>query len=171
MTRPPTPIALSPEPSKLLQSIVASREVPHGLVQRAKIILAASQGHASKAIAVERGWCEDTVDLWRRRWLQGCLDLEQLESKPNALGEAVCAVRADPPRSGCPGTFTPEQICRLLAVACEKPPAHLSHWTRPDLAREAIRWGIVERIAETSVGRFLKSGGSTAPPNPPLAEP
>jgi hypothetical protein len=57
-----------------------------------------------------------------------------------------------------------------LAVACEKPPAHLSHWTRPDLAREAIRRGIVERISETSVGRFLKSGGFTAPPDPPLAE-
>lgn len=171
MPRPTTPIDLSPEQSKLLQSIVASREVPHGLVQRAKIILAASQGHASKAIAVEMGWCEDTVGLWRRRWLQGCLDLEKLESKPKALGEAVCALLADQPRSGCPGTFTPEQICRLLAVACEKPPAPLSHWTRPDLAREAIRRGIVERISETSVGRFLKSGRFTAPPNPLLAEP
>src|SRR5512135_2391054 len=104
MTRPTTPIDLSPEQSKLLQSIVASREVPHGLVQPAKIILAASQMHASKAIAVEMGLCEDPVGP-RRRWLQGCLDLEKLESKPkhwvkrSALCWRISHARGVPARS------------------------------------------------------------------------
>jgi hypothetical protein len=97
--------------------------------------------------------------------------LNKLESKPKRLREAVSALLADKPRPGCPGTFTPEQICQILAVACEKPPEHLSHWTRPELVREVTRRGIVEQISETSLGRFLKSGGSQTPPGQILVEP
>ncbi len=170
MARPTSPIKLSPEQNKLLQSIVGSREVPYGLVQRASIVLAASQGRTNKATAQGLGLCEETVGLWRKRWVQGSADLEKLEHQPKRLREAVGALLADQPRPGCPGTFTPEQICRLLAVACEKPLEHLSHWTRAELAREAVRRGIVERISETSVGRFLKSGRSQTAPDSLLAE-
>jgi transposase len=170
MARPTTPIDLSPEQSRLLQSIVSSREVPHGLVQRATIVLAASQGRTNKAIAAEMGLCEETVGLWRKRWVQGRADLAKLEHQPKRLRAAVGALLADQPRPGCPGTFTAEQVCRMLAVACEKPPEHLSHWTRAELAREAMRRGIVEQISKTSVGRFLKSGRSQTSPDPLLAE-
>jgi hypothetical protein len=116
------------------------------------------------------GLCEETVGLWRKRWVQGHADLDKLESRPKSLRAAVGVLLADQPRPGCPGAFTPEQICRILAVACEKPPEHLSHWTRPELAREVIRRGIVEQISKTSVGRFLKSGGPQTPPDPLLVE-
>lgn len=171
MARPTSPINLSPDQDKLLHSIVSSREVPHGLVQRAKIVLGASQGHTNKAIAKDLGWCEETVGSWRKRWVQGCAGLKKLEHTPKQLREAVSVLLADKPRPGCPGTFTPEQICQILAVACEKPPEHLSHWTRPELVQAVIRRGIVEQISETSMGRFLKSGRFKAPPDPLLAEP
>ena len=50
MARPTTPISLSPEQNELLQSIIRSREVPHSLALRARIVLAAKprtqqQGH------------------------------------------------------------------------------------------------------------------------------
>ena len=170
MARPTTPIDLSPAQRQLLQSIVGSREVPHGLVQRATIVLAADQGRANKAIAAEVGVCEETVGLWRQRWVQASGDLERLEHQPQRLRVAVSALLADQPRPGCPGTFTAEQVCRLLALACEPPPDSLSHWTRPELAREAVRRGIVAQISVTSVGRFLKSGRSEASPDPLLAE-
>lgn len=170
MARPTTPIDLSPEQSRLLQSIINSREVPHGLVQRATIVLAVSQGRTNKAVAAEMDWCEETVGLWRKRWVQGQAALAKLEHQPKRLRTAVGALLADQPRPGCPGTFTAEQGCQLLAVACEKPPEHLSHWTRAELAREAARRGIVAQISETSVGRFLKSGCSQTPPDPLLAK-
>jgi transposase len=169
MARPTAPINLSPGQIELLQSIVRSREVPHSLVQRAQIVLAIGEGRTNKAIANELGLCEETVGLWRKRWLQGCAGLEKLEHKPKRLREAVSELLADKPRPGCPGTFTAEQVCRILAVACEKPPEHLSHWTRPELVREATRRGIVEQISETSIGRFLKSGGPETPPDQILA--
>jgi hypothetical protein len=135
------------------------------------MILGIHQGRANKAIALELGLCEETVGLWRKRWLAGCVGLDKLEHKPQRLRQAIGALLADRPRPGCPATFTAEQICLIIAIACEKPPEHLDHWTHPDLAREAVQRGIVERISEASVGRFLKSGGSEAPSEPVLAEP
>jgi len=45
------------------------------------------------------------------------------------------------PHSGKPAIFTAEQTCAPIALACESPAASglpLSHWSAPDLAREAI---------------------------------
>jgi putative transposase len=171
MARPTSPIILSPEQHALLQVIVHSREVPHSLVQRAQIVLAAGAGRHNNAIGEELGLCEETVGLWRQRWVQGSVALEPLEHQPKRLREAVGQVLADQPRPGCPATFTAEQICQILALACERPPEQFSHWTRQELVREVIRRGIAEQISETSIGRFLKSGGVETSPDPILAEP
>ena len=171
MARPTPPIILSRAQSALLQTLVGSREIPHGLVERAGIVLSAGEGRTNKAIARDRGLCEETVGMWRKRWLEGSADLEKLEHHPKRLRKAVGALLADRPRPGCPGLFTAEQICRLLALACESPPEHLDRWTRPELARALVERGVVEGISASSVGRFLKSGGPQAPPQPVLAEP
>ena len=98
-------------------------------------------------------------------------ELEKFKNKPKQLRNAVSLVLADKPRSGSPGTFTAEQIYQLLAVVCETPPEHLSHWTQPELARTVIHRGIVESISASSVGRFLKSGGFKTPSNQILVKP
>jgi hypothetical protein len=66
---------------------------------------------------------------------------------------------SDAPRSGAPATFTPEQVCAIIALACEPPENSnlpLSRWSQSELAREAVRRGIVDSISHGSVGRFLK---------------
>ena len=158
MARPLSSLTLTVELQEILQTITRSREVPHSLVQRAQIVLAASSGCNNKSISQNVGLCEDTVGFWRKRWITKCVELAKFEGKPNRLREAVSQWLADKPRPGSPGIFTAEQICRLLAVACETPPEHLSHWTQPELARTVIERGIVEQISASSVGRFLKSG-------------
>lgn len=158
MARPLSPLHLNSELQEILQTLTRSREAPHSLVQRAQIVLAASTGSNNKAISQKMGLCEETVGFWRKRWIDNGIELEKLKDKPKQLRETVGQVLADKPRPGCPGTFTAEQICHLLAVACETPPAHLSHWTQPELARTLINRGIVESISASSVGRFLKSG-------------
>ena len=91
-----------------------------------------------------------TVRHWRSRWLSG-----QAEAAPSAR-------LADQPRSGAPATFAPEQVCAIVALACEPPEKSselpLSHWSQSELAREAVRRGIVDSISHGSVGRFLKRG-------------
>ena len=66
---------------------------------------------------------------------------------------------ADAPRSGAPATYTPEQICAVIAMTCEKPSESerpISHWSQREIADEAIRRGLVSNISQRSVGRFLK---------------
>ena len=159
MARPLSPLTLTPEQRELIQAITRSREIPHSLAQRARIILAADAGDSNKAISQALDLCEDTVGFWRKRWVNECANLEKWAGKPNQLRAAVSRLLADRPRPGCPGVFTAEQICQLIAIACEAPPEHLSHWTPPELAQTLIKRGIVETISASSVGRFFKSGG------------
>jgi hypothetical protein len=54
---------------------------------------------------------------------------------------------------------TAEQVCAIVALACEAPSESdrpLSRWSQQELADEAMRRGIVDRISQRSVGRFLK---------------
>jgi len=171
MARPLSPLTLTIEQRELLETITRCREVPYSLTRRVRIVLSASAGCNNKTISQDTGLCEDTVGLWRKRWLEGCIGLEKLGGKPKLLREAVSQLLADKSRPGSPGVFTAEQICQLLAVACETPPGHISHWTRPELVRTVVGRGIVERISASSVGRFLKSGRFKTPPNQILAEP
>ncbi|MGH7002029.1 MAG: helix-turn-helix domain-containing protein [Stellaceae bacterium] len=66
---------------------------------------------------------------------------------------------ADAPRSGAPAKYTPEQICAVVAMTCEKPSESerpISHWSQREIADEAMRRGLVPSISQRSVGRFLK---------------
>jgi transposase len=154
MARPTQSIRLSPEQQKLLEIIANSRETAHGLVQRATILLKIHEGCTNKAIAQELGLCEETVGVWRKRWLADRAGLDKLENKPKLLRKAIGALLADQPRPGCPPTFTAEQITQIIALACEKPPEYLDHWTHSDLVREAVQRGIVESISTTSINTF-----------------
>jgi len=68
---------------------------------------------------------------------------------------------ADEARSGAPATFTPEQICAIVALACERPDEvedgpPITHCSARELADVAIGKGIVEQISPRTVGRILK---------------
>jgi hypothetical protein len=55
----------------------------------------------------------ETPGHWRRRWLQFAeVPLEEVR---------VAKRLADAPKPGAPSKFTPEQICQIIALACEKP--------------------------------------------------
>jgi hypothetical protein len=65
---------------------------------------------------------------------------------------------ADAPRSGRPDTFTGEQICALIALACEKPQEHgrpITHWTARELRDQTIQQAIVPSISVRHVNRLL----------------
>jgi hypothetical protein len=74
------------------------------------------------------------------------------------LERLIIGILMDDDRSGAPPKFTPEQVAGIIALACE-PTAEsglpVSHWTPPELAREAIKRGLVESISPRQVDRFL----------------
>jgi hypothetical protein len=169
--RPLTPLILTPAQQSTLEAIVRSRQLPHSLVQRARIVLNAGAGRRNKASAQDLNIKEETVGLWRRRWLSAQEALTACEDDPDRLRRQIETILADAERPGAPVTFSAEQVCQLLAMACETPPSPLTHWTRKDLAREAVKRGLVDRISATRIGRFLNAGSAKAASDALLAKP
>jgi putative transposase len=65
-----------------------------------------------------------------------------------------------------------EQVCAIVALACEPPPASgrpITHWSQNELAREAVKRGLASSISQRSVGRMLKRGRPQAAPGAALA--
>jgi transposase len=131
------------------------------MVTRGKIILMADDGLNNQYIADDLGIHIQTPRRWRNRWAEASERLKDTETDLD--DKALCAyikeMLSDEPRSGAPATFTPEQICQLVALSCEPPGASerpITHWTHAELADEAIKRDIVESISPRSVGRFLK---------------
>jgi len=68
---------------------------------------------------------------------------------------------ADAPRPGAPARITAEQVCAIVALACEAPEQSgrpISQWTGRDIAAEITRRGIVETISTRHAARLLKRG-------------
>ena len=82
------------------------------------------------------------------------------------LAGLIEEVLVDEPRSGKPATFTPEQICQIVALAWEDPRdcgRPVTHWSTKELADEVVKQGIVGSISARSVVRFLgRSRSQTA---------
>lgn len=155
----PVPVLTEAE-RKQLQGIVRKRTGAQRLVERARIILLSADGHGIAETADRVGVAVNTVRLWRWRWAQ-------------RQGMAVAERLADAPRPGAPARITAEQICGIIALACEPPEKYgrpTTHWTQQELADEAVKQGIVDVISQRSAGRFLKSGRFEAPSQPLLAD-
>jgi len=156
------PIDLTESQQTILESILRKQTLPHRLVQRARIILLASQGLSNTVISQKVNLHRHQVRYWRQRWLEAEQHLKELEGEgisQKQLLDEVNATLGDEPRSGAPATFTVEQIVAIVAVACEVPEGSgrpISHWTPRELADEVIRRGIVSSISPRSVRRFLK---------------
>jgi len=140
-------IELSPEQEQALSGLIRAHSTPQKLAERARIVLLASEGLSNTEIGQRLGIWRKTAGHWRRRWLAA--------EASAGVGERL----GDAPRCGAPATFTPEQICQIMALACEDPErldVPISQWTQSELARQAVSRGIVESISHGSVGRFLK---------------
>ena len=139
-----SPIELSVE--RELNALVRTHSTPQKLAERARIMLLAASGLGVEETADELGIWRKTASTWRRRWT---------EAEATA---GVAARLSDTPRSGAPARFTPEVICKIVALSHEDPEAldvPISHWSQSELARQAVRRGIVESISHGSVGRTL----------------
>jgi hypothetical protein len=150
----------------ILRQMVRSRSCPQGLARRGQIILLAFDGWQNGRIADHLGCERHAVGIWRRRWADALDTLVRIEclEDASALRAAIEGVLSDGPRSGCPGTFAPDQVARIIAVACE-PPADsgrpVTHWTATELAEEVVARGVVPSISARHVGRLLKVPNSS----------
>jgi hypothetical protein len=172
----PTSITLTTTQHTLLTRLARRHTSSQRLVRRSQIILAAADRANNEQVARQLSLATKTVRIWRDRWLAAASRLQALageeESSTTDLLTAIEAVLTDAPRSGTPPTFSAEQLCQIIALACERPAdcdRPVTHWTPPELAAEAVKRGIVPSISPRTVGRVLKGGPAQTTPGPFLA--
>jgi len=158
-----TVLVLSASERADLEALVRARSTAQSTVLRARMILHLAAGLNITETAARLDVWRKTVSHWRGRWLAGGL-----------AGTGPARERlSDAPRSGAPGHITAEEQCAVIALACKPPREHglpLSHWSAADLAREALRQGLVERLSPRTAGRFLKRRRPQTTSHPLLAD-
>jgi putative transposase len=153
MPKRATQVQLSDQEQETLVQMTKHHRSEQQQVLRARIVLAAAQGHSNAQIARELAINVDTARLWRDRWvgLQG-IDLDTL-----SIAERL----QDAPRPGAPLRITVEQRCQIAALACEAPSKAgrpISQWTGREIADELVARGLVTEISPRHAVYLLKKG-------------
>jgi putative transposase len=146
---------LTDEERRELEGLARRHKTGQQVADRARIVLRAADGLNNSEIARELALEPDTVRLWRQRWL----GLSGMASTELGVADRL----SDAPRSGTPARITPEQVARIVALACEAPSESgrpVSQWSTTELAAEIVRRGIVDTISPRHASRLLKRGTS-----------
>ncbi len=158
----PTSIELSGRQKSILEQLARRHSSPQQQIGRVKLILSIAEGKNNQQTAQALDMHRETVGKWRTRWLGAVARLTAAEVtgvSDKELQAMIEEVLRDEARTGAPVTFSAEQLTHIIAIACEEPQASrrpISHWSGREIADEAIKRGIVERISPRTVERFLK---------------
>lgn len=161
MSKKAASVTLTPRQRVVIEPLARSRTAPQRMVERARVVLMSAAGRKNEEQAAELSVDRQRVRRWRSRWAKASETLKAAEdqgAKDKDLERLILRVLKDDERSGAPARFTPEQVAAIIALACESPKDSglpISHWTPPELAREAIKRGIVETISPRHIDRFL----------------
>ena len=115
--RPVAPIVLNDDERMQLMSLANSRALPHGLVQRAHIVLACADGEPSTAIAERLKLNKNTVGKWRQRYRE--LGIEGLHEEL---------------RPGRPRDLEDERVAEVINNALQTHPPGATHWSVRSMA-------------------------------------
>ena len=128
--RPCAPLVLADDQHDQLASISKSISMPHGLVQRARIVLACADGLSNKAVAERVRTTSQTVGKWRRRFIeQGIKGLH------------------DEIRSGRPRIYDDERVAGLIDRALQEKPRDANAWSVRRMAEaEGVSKSTVHRL-------------------------
>ncbi len=110
-------IELSRDERAALEETVRSATSEQRMVVRARVVLAAAAGKATREIAREVGLSPQKVSMWRGRFARARLD-------------GLC----DLPRSGRPRAYGHDKRVEVFKTACSPPPQGETHWTVRSLA-------------------------------------
>ena len=153
--KPPC-IELTETERQALEALTRRHATPQQSAFRGRIILACADQLNNAQVARQLDTNVNTVRHWRTRWL----GLQAV-----ALDDLSVAERLeDAPRAGAPPRISAEQVCQIVALACEAPEKAgrpISQWTGREIAAEIIRRGIVETISERHAARLLQRGTSS----------
>src|ERR1035441_998316 len=131
MRSPPPPLPVTDEQRSVLEKLIRSHTAPHRDVQRARVLLMASDGFANTRIVSEVGVAPMTVKGWRERFSEDGL-------------KDFSAVRAGRGRKPSIPASKVEEVVRLTL---HEAPAGETHWScRSMAARVGVSSATVQRI-------------------------
>jgi Homeodomain-like domain len=149
----PLTLTLTADERRDLEALVRRHTTAQQVALRGRIILAAANGRNNAQIARDLHVSLPTVRLWRERWVMlECIPFSDLE---------IVERLTDVPRSGRPIQISDEQVCQIVRIGCEAPAAAgrpITEWTGREIADEAVRRKIVERISPRHAARLVKRG-------------
>lgn len=134
--RTAAPVELNAEQRASLERIARQRSLPARLVERARIVLRASEGLENKQIAAEMGIMPEKAARWRNRFLEG----------------GLAALEKDAPRPGRTRIITERQVKKVVKMTLHQKPANATHWSTRTMAAAA-------GISEASVRRIWHAHG------------
>ena len=137
-------VELSDDERHDLHALIHGGTTRARMVNRAQILLHASEGKADKEVAAALHTSESTVGRIRKRFVEDGLH--------GALYEVA--------RPGGARKLDGEREAHLVALACSDPPQGRGEWTMQLLADRLVTLGIVESISDETVRRTLKRGAS-----------
>jgi hypothetical protein len=167
--------ALTKRQESILRRLECADRTPQRLAERCRIVMLSAEGRLTLDVGEKLGVTPQRVSRWRNRWAAAQASLVTAEEEQPADREVEALIRkllADLHRNGGVTKFSAEQVAQIIALACEQPADSelpVTHWTPPELAREAVKRGIVESISPRQVDRFLTGGRSSAAQEPLLA--
>ena len=151
----PPKVELAGDERQGLENMIRRHSTPQQIALRARIIISAAEGLNNAQIARQLGVNVNTASLWRNRWLGlAAASLDDL-----SIEERL----ADAPRPGAPARITPQQVCQIVALACEAPSLSerpISQWSGREIADEITKRGIVDQISPRHAARLLQRGTS-----------
>jgi len=138
------PVSLSKKQRNELLNIVRKGTRSARVINRARILLMADEGHLNKAIAQTLSITTMPVYAVRRRF------------QTEGLGALY-----DRPRPGKPRKLDGKAEARLTAIACSEPPKGHSRWTVRLLADRLVELDVVDAISHKTVWETLKKTTSS----------
>jgi transposase len=126
-------VILSPDDRERLAAIIADRNRPLKLVQRARIILHSDERLSVLEVARRAGVSRPAVWRWQQRYAEDGVD-GLLRDKTRPPGKPPLPART---------------VAKVLSITCSEPPGEATHWTGRAVAeRVGISLRAVQRIWE-----------------------
>lgn len=149
---------IKPLQIEILKELVKGYLTPKAISLRAQIILSALK-KTNYDIAKEFELAWKTVKKWTSRWIQFIPEFSKVAER-NEMKKLITKCLKDAPRSGKPSIFGPEDVTKIIHVACSTPESlnmPLSHWSSRSLAIYLQKEQIVSKISHERVAFFLRN--------------
>jgi transposase len=126
-----SPLTITSEQRRTLETWIHAHSTPQSIALRSKIVHLAAYGLSNVKIARELSVSRPTVILWRKRFLEG---------GPEALTTIL-------PGRGRPVTYSAEKVQSIVEATTQTKPPAATHWSTRSMAKaQGVSKATIQRI-------------------------